>query len=66
MAAHRARRATGALIDNMPWPSTILGLAFAGSTWPPLPQSTGPVPTITITPDDPAAPTPVPVQDLGR
>lgn len=74
MPAHRARRATGALIDNMPWPSTvlglilvaILGLALAGSTWPPLPQSTGPAPTIAITPDDPAAPTPVPVQDLGR
>lgn len=72
MAAHRARRLTDAL-DHVPWPSTIIGLvlvaifclALAGSTWPPV-ESTGPVPTIAITPDDPAAPAPVPVQSLGR
>lgn len=73
MPAHRARRATDALIDLVPWPSTIIGLvlvviigfATAGSTWPPI-ESTSPAPTIAITPDDPAAPTPVPVQSLGR
>jgi hypothetical protein len=72
MPASRLRRVLDALIDNTPWPSTIIGLvlvvviclATATSTWPPLPQSTGPVPTVAITPDDPAAPTPVPAREL--
>jgi hypothetical protein len=75
MPAHRARRATDALTDNhVPRPSPIigliliatLGLALAGSTWPPLPQPTGPTSAIAITPDDPAAPSPTPAQSLGR
>lgn len=76
MPAHRVRHATGALIDQyVPWPSTIIGLilvailllAVAGLGWAPAPgQPTGPVPSVAITPDDPAAPTPVPVQELER
>ena len=78
MPAHRARRVTDALIafvDGwLPYPATIilvavvltLGLAVAGLTWPPLPTTSSPAGVVAITPDDPAAPTPVPAQLLGR
>jgi hypothetical protein len=73
MPAHPIRRAIGAFIDGFPWPSTIIGvllvaivgLALAGGAWSPSAPA-GPAPVIAITPDDPAAATPVPVQDLER
>jgi hypothetical protein len=79
MPAHRASRSTAILdvIDDwMPTPARliltlvvlILGVAAASTTWPPLPTAgpSAPAATITITPDDPAAATPVPVQVLER
>ena len=75
MLARLAQRLTDALA-RVPWPSTIIGLlliaivglAMAGSTWPPLgaiPPSS-PLGVVAITPDDPAAASPVPVQPAGR
>ncbi|MFC0438736.1 hypothetical protein [Kutzneria buriramensis] len=44
----------------------VCSLCLAGSTWPPLPQPEGSAPSITLTPDDPAASAPVPAQVLDR
>lgn len=80
MPAYHARHRVGALIDrNLPWPSTLVGvaillvlflsgLAILAGTTPDAARPSAPAPTasVVITPDDPAAPTPVPVQSLGR
>jgi hypothetical protein len=76
MLAYRSRQLVRTILDNTPWPSTIIGLALvvviglltAGSTWPPMPTTnpSAPAATVVITPDDPAAPRPVPVQVLER
>lgn len=73
MPAHRLTRALDATerTTNVPRASVvigvlIIGLCFviaAGSTWPPQPAApSSPTASITITPDDPAAP----VQVSGR
>ena len=79
MPAYRGgRHLVGDLIDrNLPWPSTILGvtlllvlflsgLAILLGTAPVPVAPSAPAAAIVITPDDPAAPTPVPVQLLDR
>lgn len=77
MPAHRARRLTpvlDVLDEYLPTPARLLltvvvialGLCVAGSTWPPVPSTSSPTGVVAITPDDPAAATPVPVQLLGR
>jgi hypothetical protein len=78
MPAHRASRSTtilDAIDDWMPTPARllltvvvlVLGLAAASTTWPPIPASVPSAPTaVVITPDDPAAPAPVPAQEIGR
>jgi hypothetical protein len=80
MPAYHARHRVGALIDrNLPWPSTLMGVAIllvlflAGlaillGTTPAAPATSTPAPSasVVITPDDPAAPTPIPVQVLER
>jgi hypothetical protein len=77
MPAHRLSLATDASerTTNIPRASVIIGvlllglcffIAVAGSTWPPVPTTNAPRGTVAITPDDPAAPTPIPVQELGR
>lgn len=77
MPTHRARRSTivlDVLDEYLSTPARLLltvvvlaiGLCVAGSTWPPVPTISAPVGVVAITPDDPAAATPVPVQLLGR
>jgi hypothetical protein len=78
MPAHRLNRSTAvldAIDDWLPMPGRllltlvvlVLGLCVAGLTWPPLPTASPSAPaSVVITPDDPAAPTPVPVQLLER
>lgn len=79
MPAHPARRFTAVLdvLDEyMPTPARLLlvavvlaiGLCVAGTTWPPLDSTapSEPAAVVVITPDDPAAPTPVPASQLGR
>lgn len=74
MPAHLLTRVLDFLDDWLPTPGRLLlvlsvlamGLCVAGSTWPPLSTTSAPVGAVAITPDDPAAPTVVPVQELGR
>lgn len=77
MPAHRAQHAQASL-PPIPLAGVLLTLlaivticllavTAAGSSIDPADRiSTGAAPTVVITPDDPAAPMPVPVQELER
>jgi hypothetical protein len=76
MPAHRPAAATAATdrVTNVPRASVIIGLLIiglcfviaAGTAWPSPPDTPVPTSSVAITPDDPAAPTQVPVQLIGR
>jgi hypothetical protein len=76
MPDSRSRRLTAVLDAYLPTPARLLlvftvlalNLCAGGILFPPAPASgpSEPAAAVTITPDDPAAPTPVPVQLLGR
>jgi hypothetical protein len=79
MATHRARHLVRNLLDEVPWPSTVLGLLavvivglfLAGSTLQtnddhPVHDMPSQTATVALTPDDPGAANSVPAQMLGH